>query len=339
MLRTFYPIVDPIFTLHSQLEFLVCQVWCNANDHDTCESLLQPDFEIIYNSYAWLKNDIDEVYKECKTLTPDQRADIREAFNINNRIAELCDGVFRPIGLGSLAHVAPSLMKPLLEKFYTNLLDLAAVAGNKLEYYNNLIKRNEFQTCPCCGLSPIESAESHYREDNDHYLPKAEYPFAVVNFKNLVPLCGKCNKKCKSTKNPFEQGRVSFNPFSNVYNEIGVEILIVDSVDLDYENLRIQDIEIRYNSDVNKTATWDWLFNITERYNEQVRRFTKTELRTVANRLLRNRDRKSGLTYEQIMDDTIEDFELEKFEDRKFLKASLLQAIKNKPEWMAVYVN
>jgi hypothetical protein len=110
-------------------------------------------------------------------------------------------------------------------------------------------------------------------------------------------------------------------------------------VDLDYENLRIQDIEIRYNSDVNKTATWDWLFNITERYNEQVRRFTKTELRTVANRLLRNRDRKSGLTYEQIMDDTIEDFELEKFEDRKFLKASLLQAIKNKPEWMAVYVN
>jgi hypothetical protein len=338
MLRTYRPINHPIFTLHAMLEHLVCEVWCNASHENTIDDLLNADFEIIYNAYAWLKTDVDEIYENCKALTDTQRADIREAFNVNNRIEELCAGTLVPISLDALPDVVENDMKPLLVKFYDYLIDRAEVPGDKLDYYNNLRLANpDFNFCPCCGLSPIESAETHYREDNDHYLPKAEFPFASVNFRNLVPLCSKCNKKCKSTKNPFEDGRVSFYAFDTTRNNIDVSISIIDNADLDYKKLREKDIGIDFNNDANKISTWDWLFKIKKRYNEETTKFAKTELRTIANRLFRNNKRKTGLSYEEILDDAIEDYELEIFEDRKFLKLPFLQTIKEKPEWMAVY--
>lgn len=340
MLRTYRPIHHhDIFTLHTYVAHLVCGVWCNASDASTCANLLDANFRVIYMAYPWLKLEVDRIYDNCKPLTDVERASIRDAFNVNNRIAELCAGALRPIELSALPDVVKKDMKPLLVKFYDYLIDRAEVPGDKLDYYNALLRANPtFKFCPCCGLTPIESAESHYREDNDHYLPKAEFPFASVSFLNLVPLCSKCNKKCKSTKNPFEGNRISFYPFDITHTPVEVSISIVDNPDLDYNALRAIDIEISFNEDIDKTSTWDWLFNIKERYNEETRGFAKTELRLLANRLLRNDKRKTGLTYAEILDDTIEDYELEIFEDRKFLKRPFLQTIKTKPEWMAVYV-
>ena len=230
-------------------------------------------------------------------------------------------------------------MKPLLVKFYDYLIDRAEIPGDKLDYYNKLLTANpSFKTCPCCGLSLIESAESHYREDNDHYLPKADFPFASVNFNNLVPICSKCNKKCKSTKNPFEAGRISYYAFDTTHIPLEVTINIIDDNGIDYGNLTENNIMIDVNGNENMSMTWDWLFKIKERYNKETRDFSKTELRIIANRLYRNNTRKTGLTYEEILDDTIDDYEIEIYEDRKFLKRPFLQSIKNKPEWMAVYV-
>lgn len=338
MLRTYRPINHPIFALHKYLEHLVCQVWCNASDASTCPNLLDENFELIYNAYPWLKIQVDAIYEKCKALTEDQRADIREAFNVNNRIPELCSGTLSPISLDDLPDVVGQDMKPLLVRFYDYLIDLAEVPGDKLDYYNQLrLANTEFKFCPCCGLSPIESAETHYREDNDHYLPKAEFPFASVNFQNLIPLCSKCNKKCKSTKNPFEAGRVSFYPFDTTHTSIEVSISILDEPNLDYRTLRVNDIEIKFNNDINKISTWDWLFRIKERYNEEVREFSKTELRIIANRIYKSKKRKQGLSYEQVLEDVIEEYEIDLFGDRKFLKRPLLQTIMTKPEWMAVY--
>ncbi|OFY99758.1 MAG: hypothetical protein A3K10_06235 [Bacteroidetes bacterium RIFCSPLOWO2_12_FULL_31_6] len=337
MLRTYKPIAHPIFTLHTQLEHLVCQVWCNASEYNTCEELLDVNFEMIYNTYGWLRTKIDEIYEKCKLLTVEQRADIREAFVVNNSIKELCDGEIIPIYLDTLPAVVADDMKPLLVDFYNTVIDYVTVPGNKLDYYNLLQEHNQFKNCPCCGLSPIESAESHYREDNDHYLPKADFPFGSVNFNNLVPLCGKCNKKCKTTKNPFEAGRISFYPFDSNHNTVNIEVNIIESDTLDYRKLSDDDIEIGFDNNINKTETWDWLFRIKERYTEEVKDFSKTELRIIASRLLKNNKRKTGLSYEEILNDLIDEYEIDGFGDRKFLKRPFLESIKSKPEWMAVY--
>lgn len=336
MLRTYTPLVNhSIHRYQTYVECLVCDVWCNASDDQNCQDLLSfADFKAIYLEREWVKIAVDEIYDLCKSLTEAERNTIKEAFAYNNNIESLCEGRHSPVELNALPDLVEKKMKPLLVKFYSDLIS----AKDKLNYYNDLIKNNQnYKFCPCCGLTPIESAESHYREDNDHYLPKAEYPFASVNFYNLPPLCSKCNKKCKSTKNPFKNGRKSFYPFKALDNEFEITIVITNQSTTSYLALEENEITISFNNTPDKVETWDWLFNIKSRYNEEVRQFSKTELRTLANRFRRNKERRQELSYEEILNDAIEDYEIDNYDDRKFLKAPFLKEILNKPEWMEVY--
>ena len=338
MLRTYKPLANhPIFVYQQHVEHLVCNVWCRAEAGVVCRDLLTEEFRVFYDrggKSIWLKESVDEVYELCKLLTADERTSIREAFFVNNDIDSFCESQKKPIELNTLPAVVENKMKPLLVKFYSDLIS----AKEKLTYYNDLKTHNgDFKFCLCCGLIPVESAESHYREDNDHYLPKAEFPFASVNFGNLPPLCSKCNKKCKSTKNPFENGRKSFYAFKPLDNEFDITVSITATSATSYLALKEGEVGLTFNNDVDKVNTWDWLFEIATRYNEEVRQFSKTELRILANRFKRNEERKKGETYEQIVNDAISDYEIDKYDDRKFLKKNFLKEILNKPEWMGVY--
>lgn len=337
MLRTYRPIEHEIFSLYTMLEHLVCRVWCDASDQNTCAELLDENFERAYNAYEWLKEDVDRVYANCISLNDDQRADVREAFYVNNRIEDLCNGVVEPIELDALPSVVKDHMKPTLEKFYMPLLDRAEIPGDKHDYYNELQRSNQFKTCPCCGLLKIESAESHYVEDNDHFFPKSKYPFSVVNFLNLVPICDKCNKKHKSTKNPLDHNGRAYYPFCVNHNPISVSVNIIDSNTLDYANLKEEDVDLTYTGDSDKNSTWDWLYNITTRYNDEVCEFAYSELRIMKRRLEFNKDQNNRNLYAELLDHEIENYETDKYIDRKFLKAAFLKEIKNKPEWMGVY--
>lgn len=334
MLRMYQPITNhPIFSLHSMLEHLVCEVWCNANEGTNCEDILQPQFRVIYNTYAWLKNDVDAVYQSCKSLALVERQSIAVAFGINNRIEDLCNGLIAPIHLNVLPSVVETGMKPLLVKFYNVLLDLAAVAGNKLDYYNELIRVTEYRTCPCCGLHLIESADSDYREDNDHYLPKSEFPFASVNFKNLVPLCTKCNQKHKKSKNPIDGGRLAFYPYSTTPYVIEVKASITDSLSLDFLKLKTEEVVMSFIGNEDKIATWNWLFEIKERYTEQICNFSKTELRILSKKNKKN----PAINYSELIDEEIVNLEFDKYDDRKFLKIALFEAVRNNEDWLEVF--
>lgn len=335
MLRTYKPLRNhTIYMYQSYVQHLICEVWCNAIEGQSCQDLLTEEFEKIYLARDWVKVASDEIYEVCKVLTEDDRAAIREAFFLNNDIESLCEGLSKAIELNSLHAVVEQKMKPLLVRFYNDLIN----SKEKLDYYNKLVKNNDnYNFCPCCGLLRIESDESPFREDNDHYLPKAEYPFASVNFTNLPPVCTKCNKKWKTVKNPFQNGRKSFYPFKPLDNEFEISIDINDSVSTDYLELNELEVTISFNNDADKVDTWNWLFGINTRYNEEVREFSKTELRILANRFRRNEERKQGMTYEEILNDTIEDYDIDKYDDRKFLKAPFLKEILNKPEWLTTY--
>lgn len=335
MLRTYKPLKDhSVFQYQKHVEHLICNVWCRAEEGVNCRDLLTPEFEPIYSSRDWVKTAVDEIYELSKILIDDERAAIKEAFYTNNDIEALCEATVAPIELSSLAVVVEQKIKPLLVRFYSDLIS----AKDKLQYYNDLIELNgNTKFCFCCGLLPIESAESRYREDNDHYLPKAEYPFASVNFGNLPPLCSKCNKKCKTTKNPFDKGRKSFYPFKPLDREFEIGVSITATANTSYLNLNEKEIALTFNNDANKVATWHWLFLINTRYNEEIRQFSKSELRMLANRFKRNLERNKGESYEQIINDVIDDYEFDKYDDRKFLKRSFLKEILNNPEWLAVY--
>lgn len=335
MLRTYKLIDDPIFSLHQMTEHLVCQVWCNASREHSCQELLMKEFEAAYLEYAWLKDDVDGVYAACIDLNDDERAEIREAFFINNDIEDLCDGGHEAIEMNALPDVVSSHMLPALKQFYYKLLDRAKIPGDKLKYYNRLVGE-EYINCPCCGLSKMEPAESVFREDNDHFFPVSTYPFAAVNFKNLLPVCEKCNKKRKNTKTPQEHNGVAYYGFAR-RPDIEVTVNIVEDETVDYLKLKERDIELAYSEDTNKNSTWNYLFGINERYNKEIRDFSYSELRALKNRIYLNKDINKGNSYDAVIDFEINNYDSDKYKESKFLKAAFLREMKTKPEWLAVY--
>ncbi|MCD8081445.1 MAG: hypothetical protein LUF04_13905, partial [Bacteroides sp.] len=261
MLRPYTPIVHPIATLHSMLEYLVCEVWCKANDTHTCQQLLSEDLEELYKHLDWLKEETDAIYDLCRSLTPDERKLITDTFRNNNRIQDLCNGTLPIVELSDLPPVVQKEIKTLLESFYTRLLDIKKVPGEKLDYYNQLVKANKFKTCPVCGLTDIETEDSPYIEDYDHFFPKTHYPLSAVNFENLVPTCDKCNKKHKNKKKPLAHNGKAYYPFETGRPEIEVT-LDVDKIEFDKDKKLQDKTKFTFSGDPEKNATWNWLYNI-----------------------------------------------------------------------------
>lgn len=339
MLRLYTPIQHDIFTLHNLLEKVVCDVWCKACD-DSCDSKLEQAFKDIYH-YTYngnqLRLEIERIYEIFKGLTPEVRTEIRNAFITNNDIESLCNGT-NPVYLSALPNVIENDIKPLFKWCYETLLENKMVAGDKMEYYNELIIHNDFDVCPCCGLIPIESSESIRREAYDHYLPKATYPFASVNFKNLVPLCYKCNSDRKSTKDPIEEERVAFYPFSTDGHTIQINLNYIADINKENKELNFTDLKINLNGQANKIKTWDWLFHIVARYEDKVKTFSKRFLMEIKRRHERFLQTDNTWTYLNTLDELIEDYQFDYYDDNKFLKIAFLKAIKNDEELNAVYV-
>lgn len=336
MLRLYRPITHDIFKLHKILEYLVCSVWCEAEPETTFESLVNDELKTILRykvnkDYSFLQK-VEYIYEIFSGLSPVQKQATRDAFKTNNEIERLCSKTLKPIYLSDLPDIVETEIKSLFEWCYNELLDKAKVSGDKLDYYKELIEENDFQYCPCCGLIDFEShtPENEVREANDHYLPKSIYPFASVNFQNLVPLCYKCNSDRKSTKDPIENLRVAFYPFSINPQNISISIEIDKSKDLD--SLLRGDLTISLIGETEKVETWNWLFEIDTRYNDKIRPRVKTFLRELKNRFRQQKKDNPALTFEEIIDREIELYEEDKFSDWKFLKIPFLTELKNRTD-------
>lgn len=331
MLRLYTPITHDIFALNSLLEHLVCNVWCEACD-DLCDDKLQDEFKNIYNysvkKEVTLKDEVERIYEVFKGLTEEQKNITKQSFTTNNSIEILCNGGV-PIYLNQLPNVVDSDIKPLFKWCYETLLNKKKIAGDKMDYYKTLIKHNDFVTCPCCGLIDFESFESKYREAYDHYLPKSKYPFASVNFQNLVPLCYKCNSDRKKAKDPIENDRIVFYPFSSEEHAIEIASNFVLGVNEERLDIELNDFEINFTGDAPKIETWNWLFDIEERYGNQIKGFAKTFLIKIKRRHKKFLKLKAGWTFVDTLDELIEDYEFDYYDDKKFLKIAFLKALKN----------
>ncbi|KAF2518830.1 HNH endonuclease [Flavobacterium salilacus subsp. salilacus] len=330
MLRLYRPIEHDIFKLHTILEHLVCNVWCEACD-EACDSKLQNEFKALYvysvKKGVTLKNEVERIYKIFQVIPIEDRALIKKAFEKNNDIERLCNGEI-PIYLNELNDVISNDIKPLFKWCYEVLLNKEKVVGDKMDYYKALIKHNNFHVCPCCGLIDIESFESKYREAFDHYLPKSKYPFASVNFRNLVPLCYKCNSDRKKARDPIENERVVFYPFSQEDHSIEICSEFLLSNNDETLETELEDFKIDFIGNSDKIDTWKWLFDIEERYGSQMKRFATSFLGHI--RRLHNQfvSLNPNWTYLETIDFLINDYKNDYFDDKKFLKIAFLKAVK-----------
>ncbi|RXG15964.1 hypothetical protein DSM03_103149 [Leeuwenhoekiella aestuarii] len=345
MLRLYTPIKHDIFTLHTLLEKVVCDVWCTANT-DSCDGKLEKAFKNIYN-YSYkstpkvkktLKDEVERIYEKFKNFNQHQKNLIKASFKVSNSIEELCKGTILSYNKELPLDVHNDI-KDLFKWCYENLLEKGKVAGDKMEYYNQLIKHpdNDYNVCPCCGLIDIESSESICREDYDHYLPKSNYPFASVNFLNLIPICKKCNQDRKKAKDPIEKGRVAFYPFSSERHNIEINLNYIADINKTDKELNFQDLNIILSGQKDKIETWDWLFDIVTRYEDNVKTFSKRFLKEIKRRHDRFQKFDSSWTYLNTLNELIDDYQYDYYDEKKFLKIAFLKAIKNDSKFKAVY--
>lgn len=137
------------------------------------------------------------------------------------------------------------------------------------EHYIIIYNALPHKVCPFCGISPLHRT---FREDYDHLAPKAIYPLAVVNPKNLAPMCHVCNSKNKTTKDVFYDENGARRMFVYPYSEhINVEVKFTGSIIPQTDHSKPNgDWVIDFVPSDDRTKNWDQVFNIKKRFIEDV---------------------------------------------------------------------
>lgn len=275
----------PVENLHTYIKHTVFEVWCKPSGVFDI-SMLHKDFqpiveEISKNKNDYLKQPIEEIYKICQLLQNPELELLKNAFNQNNAIEELCNGKIKPILYADIINKIDiklpvnQKLSPILKDFCKNLfnhvLKLKAFTSKNGEldaHYDAFMIENSIGVCPFCGLSDLKSENLSKRDAYDHYLPKDSYPFNTVNFKNLIPACNTCNSSYKLANDPIDKGsRKSFYPFSANKPEFEIKVNINS---IDFEDPKKNNLSLIFNSiQQAEVDSWRATYGIDERYSDK----------------------------------------------------------------------
>jgi len=139
----------------------------------------------------------------------------------------------------------------------------------------------------------------------------------------------------KGEKDPIEYKKTTFYPFSNT-NSYRIQISIQIDKTKDLGNLERKYLQINLLGDTEKIETWDRLFDIKERYNDTTRGLLKANLKKLKRRHKIFTENKEDWTYLNTLDERINDYENDKYEDFKFLRIPLTQLAFSRIENIAV---
>lgn len=299
MLFTYCPVTHGMEQMHEFIEFIFVEVWCNAPTNEYGLELFEPNPALYQVMDELFRRDsadqlgakgaayffyerVNEIYNEFRSLNDVEIAEYRNQFNQNNRIEELCrnDAGTNAIHYASL-NPAKVALNDLIETFFKGIyssgfFDLKFVRdilGTTLsEYYREFVDQdhdNNNDTCPFCGIMPLDGEFDPTRDAFDHYLPKGTYAFNSLNLKNLAPSCNKCNSGHKLAQDPLyyadKRRRKAFYPFSTTSPDITLTVSFTSD---DWTRRSHDSVNVQVDSSTfpEETATWKELFGIEKRY-------------------------------------------------------------------------
>lgn len=292
MIFTYQYIKHDIEKLQEFLDFLFYDVWLVAegafnfsklDDNDElkkiCEKLELEDTEwgnFFNGRIAW-------IYDEFAKINDDHfKLELIDFYHNNNNIEALCSNkTLTPLAYSELKARYPDLEKAI-NSFYSKLygsespfnLDAFGQLSKKLlqSHYKDFVDKNNDGICPFCGVNSIDGNIVSTKDAYDHYLPKSIYPFNSINFKNLSPMCYKCNSGNKSTNDPIEhiKGRkLAFYPYANNHPEIEFTFQLLSN---NIKSLTPSDYTLSIDAPANleELETWKRVFKVEERYDELI---------------------------------------------------------------------
>lgn len=198
-------------------------------------------------------------------LAPEGRAATKTAVGMQNAIPALYDGhtaCFRLTDLPNAIH------GPATDLFRFAFRLLTSV-GLRDEHYKKVYNSLKHRVCPFCGVERLDAPLAP-REDLDHYLPIAIYPFAGSNLRNLAPMGGRCNSSFKHTADVIFDDAGVRRRCSDPYGGPSFQISLKASRPFEGQMVNLIKcpewiIEIE-GDDVDAATTWDNVFSIRERY-------------------------------------------------------------------------
>lgn len=144
----------------------------NQPEEQFKELILAP-YEKIKNAFEWIKNNPDNMRKECFTKkTKKIRTKYQVLYNAYGKVTQ-------------------------------KILD-----DEKLNVW--LVRKTGLNVCPYCNRDYINSRSKRIvGAELDHFYPRSKFPFFSVSLYNLVPVCAKCNHikshDVKEFVSPFEE--------------------------------------------------------------------------------------------------------------------------------------
>jgi hypothetical protein len=282
MLFSYRYVPHTIDTFQVWLDHLVKEVWCKATG-DFSLNLLHHELRVVLEEIFYddkitkdhLDGPIRKIYELFKTqLTADQRLQVSAWYDYNNDIEALCAGdpAKPPATYADIGNINADLeaeLKTFCKSLYADVIGLKAVTSRngKIDaHFNAFVTNNQTGKCPYCGYSDIHTPR---REAYDHFLPKWKYPFNSVNFRNLSPMCQKCNSSYKLQKDPIRRAdgtrRKAFYSYAPANPAINISLNLNTQ---DVANLTAAEIDLQLTAPGcdEEVEAWREVFGIDERY-------------------------------------------------------------------------
>jgi len=278
MLKSYIAINYEIKGVQKLIEFLVLEVWCKPNSQ-RCRTILNNELKALYDEYDWFKQNVNTIYTVCKTLNAVDLNTLKTTFENNNQIEKLCNGTLKPIYISALHKDLRKPINAFFSELYSRFLGWALIHKTykkKKDYYDELISKNNFTECPCCGFGDIKTDYSDGHSPFDHYLPQKHYPLSTINFDNLVPMCHSCNSDYKGEKDIIKNGQKVFYPYLKTHPQIEIIVdfntsklpLLINKAGVD--KLPKGYFKVSFNINIEETESWNKIFNIKNRYSWKI---------------------------------------------------------------------
>jgi hypothetical protein len=242
---------------------------------------------IIEASETKFEEHLKELVTSYAKLDKPKKRKVRLAFKNNNQVEKLCDKKLTPVKYSDFPGKFAATLKTLDKKLWTGFphnLKGKSKCGSVKQHFD-MFTDEDFQTaliCPFCGITSLEPSGGEYRDAYDHYLPKSKYPFTSINFKNLIPICDKCNKGGRKGDKDIlhrkKTRRTVFYPFDTSIkpSKLSMNIIPNQSFNPITKSTRLKNIRWVFSVEISgkrdpRVQTWEEIFGIQRRYKDNMK--------------------------------------------------------------------
>ena len=246
-----------------------------------------PDVNVLsfHNDYPWMDDVLNnhvrflellvELHNNYQALDAPEQLNVIDTFNYWNDIDSRCQNFGEDFRLWEqLPLDIRETFLALYSYLYNQLTRSSVILSNqdrlRPNHYRDFYQDNG-EVCCFCGIKELDEPEVQSAA-YDHYLHITKYPFVAINYRNIIPMCDKCNEPPgKGEKHVvFENYDTRTRRIANYPYETGVSKSVIMQMDTIFPGTN--NVEFTYIGDnLLKINAWLSLFDIESKYQGAVR--------------------------------------------------------------------